>query len=126
MLSEKSFLAVSLTNFAPCQFLKRIITANETWVHHYKLEIKAQSMAWKHPTGLRNSKVNCQLVRLCLHFFGTWKVQVRFIQSYSPDLTFINFHMFSPMKEALRGRFSPNEELIGTVQNWLKMELKSL
>jgi hypothetical protein len=30
------------------------------------------------------------------------------------------------MKEALRGRrFSSNEEVIGTVQNWLKMQQKS-
>jgi hypothetical protein len=29
--------------------------------------------------------------------------------------------MFGPMKEALRGRFSSDEEVIGAVQNWLKM-----
>jgi hypothetical protein len=43
-------LVAPLTNFAPHQFLERIVTANETWVHHYKPEIKAQSMAWKRPT----------------------------------------------------------------------------
>jgi hypothetical protein len=33
--------------------------------------------------------------------------------------------MFGPTKEALRGRrFSPDEEVIGTVQNWLKTEPK--
>ena len=30
-------------------FLDRIITGDETWVHHYKLESKWQSMEWKHP-----------------------------------------------------------------------------
>jgi hypothetical protein len=27
--------------------LERIVTADETWVHHYEPESKAQSMAWK-------------------------------------------------------------------------------
>jgi hypothetical protein len=31
----------SLTNFAPHQFLARIVTADETWVHHYEPESKA-------------------------------------------------------------------------------------
>jgi hypothetical protein len=48
--SEKSFLVASLTNFARNQFLERIVTTDETWVHHYEPESKAQSMAWKHPT----------------------------------------------------------------------------
>ena len=30
-------------------FLDRIITDDKTWVHHYKLESKRQSMEWKHP-----------------------------------------------------------------------------
>jgi hypothetical protein len=30
--------------------LKRIIAADETWLHHYEPESKAQSMTWKHPT----------------------------------------------------------------------------
>jgi hypothetical protein len=34
--------------------------------------------------------------------------------------------MFGPMKDALRGRrFSPDEEVIGGVQNWLKTQLKN-
>jgi hypothetical protein len=36
----------------------------------------------------------------------------------SPHITPSDFHMFGPMKEALRGRrFSSNEKVIGTVQN---------
>jgi hypothetical protein len=34
----------SLTNFAPRQFLERIVTAVENLVHHYEPESKAQSM----------------------------------------------------------------------------------
>jgi hypothetical protein len=41
----------------------------------------------------------------------------------SPDLVPSDFHMFGSMKEALRGRrFSSDEDIIGAVQNWLKMQ----
>jgi hypothetical protein len=43
-------LVASLTNFGPRQFLEQIVTADETWVHQYEQESKAQSMSWKHPT----------------------------------------------------------------------------
>jgi hypothetical protein len=43
-------LVASLTSFAPHQFLQRIVTADETWMHHYDPKSKAQSMAWKRPT----------------------------------------------------------------------------
>jgi hypothetical protein len=33
---EKSFFVASLTSFAPRQFLERIVTADEIWVHHYE------------------------------------------------------------------------------------------
>jgi hypothetical protein len=44
------FLVAPLTSFAPRQFLERIITADETWMHRYEPESKAHSMAWKRPT----------------------------------------------------------------------------
>jgi histone-lysine N-methyltransferase SETMAR len=41
----------------------------------------------------------------------------------SPDLVPSDFHMFGPMKEAVRGnRFSSDEEVIGAVENWLKTQ----
>jgi hypothetical protein len=42
------------------QFLERIVTADETWLHHYEPESKAQSMAWKHPTSPVAKKFKCQ------------------------------------------------------------------
>jgi hypothetical protein len=34
--------------------------------------------------------------------------------------------MFGSMKEAVRGRFSSDEEVTGAVQNWLKTQPKKL
>jgi histone-lysine N-methyltransferase SETMAR len=43
----------------------------------------------------------------------------------SPDLAPSNFHVFGPIKEALRGRrLSSDEEVTGAVQNWLKTQPK--
>jgi hypothetical protein len=30
------------------EFLSRMVTGDETWVHHYEPESKRQSMEWKH------------------------------------------------------------------------------
>jgi hypothetical protein len=46
---EKSSLVASLTNFAWLQFLDRIFTADETWVHHCEPKSEALSMVWKRP-----------------------------------------------------------------------------
>jgi hypothetical protein len=58
--SEDKFFIASLTNFALHQFLEQIITTDETWVHHYKLGSKAQSMAWKCPTSPMAKKLKSQ------------------------------------------------------------------
>jgi hypothetical protein len=73
LLSEKSFLVASLTSIAPRQFLERIVTADETWVHHYEPVSIAQSMAWKHltsPVAKKFENSTISQLRLCLHFFG--------------------------------------------------------
>jgi len=52
-------------------------------------------------------------------------ILVHFIPK-GPDLAPSDFHMFGPIKEALRGiRFSSNEEVIGAVQNCLKTQPKN-
>ena len=33
----------------PANFLKRFVTMDETWVHHFTPEAKQQSKQWKHP-----------------------------------------------------------------------------
>ena len=38
-------------------FLKRIVTGDETWIHHYDPESKQQSMQWKHATLSESPKV---------------------------------------------------------------------
>jgi histone-lysine N-methyltransferase SETMAR len=42
------------------KFLSRIITGDETWVHHYEPKTKRQSMEWKHPGSPTKKKFNTQ------------------------------------------------------------------
>jgi hypothetical protein len=36
--------------------LSWIVTADETWVHHFELETKMQTMEWRHPQSLQKKK----------------------------------------------------------------------
>jgi hypothetical protein len=98
-------------------------------VHHYEPEskVKVQLGNVPHHPWLRNSKVNHQPVRLCLHFFGIWKVRILVhLTPKGPDLASSDFHMFGPVKEDLRGRrFLSDEDVIGAVQNWFKTQPKT-
>jgi hypothetical protein len=38
------------------EFLKTVITGDESWVYRYDPETKVQSSQWKHPTSLRPKK----------------------------------------------------------------------
>ena len=40
---------LSLFEEDPANFLKRFVTMDETWVHHFTAEAKQQSKQWKHP-----------------------------------------------------------------------------
>jgi hypothetical protein len=41
-------------------FLDRIITGDETWIHHYDPDSKRQSMEWKHPQSPTKKKFKSQ------------------------------------------------------------------
>jgi hypothetical protein len=80
-------LVASLTSFAPRQFLERIVTAYETWGHHYQPESKAQSMAWKRPTSPVAQKFKSQ-----------------------PSASKIMLTLFWDMEDAILVHFIPNCE----------------
>ena len=42
-------------------FLSRIVTGDESWVHHYSPETKRQSLEWKHPSSPVKKKFKSQL-----------------------------------------------------------------
>ena len=44
----------------PNDFLSRLVTMDETWLHHYDLETKQQSMEWRHSGSHRPKKFRVQ------------------------------------------------------------------
>jgi len=48
--AETSASLLSLFNEKPDNFTFRLVTVDETWLHHFDPENKAQSMAWKYVT----------------------------------------------------------------------------
>jgi hypothetical protein len=66
----------SLTNFAPRQFLERIVSADETWVPHYEPESKTRSVAWKRPTSPVAKKFRSQPSAGKITFIIFWDIEV--------------------------------------------------
>jgi len=50
--AETSASLLTLFNENPDNFISRFVTVDETWLHHFDPESKAQSMAWKHVTSV--------------------------------------------------------------------------
>lgn len=40
---------VALYNEDEARFISRLVTGDETWIHHWDPETKLESMQWKHP-----------------------------------------------------------------------------
>lgn len=172
-------------------FLNRIITGDETWVHHYEPETKRQSMQWKHTSSPSSKKFKSQpsAGKLLLTVFwdsqgpilehymekGVTVTSVNYSNmlrnelrpairskrrgrltqgvlllhdnarphtahltintirqlnwevlehpAYSPDLAPSDFHLFGPLKNALRGRrFAADDEVKEAVHDWLRSQ----
>jgi hypothetical protein len=56
------------------EFLKTVITGDESWVYRYDPETKVQLSPWKHPTSPRPKKAQQvrNNVRVILFFFDYW------------------------------------------------------
>jgi len=168
--------------------LERTVTGDKTWVHHYDLDSKRQSMEWRHPSSPEQKKFKRQpsakKVTLTLfwdthepilvHFQAhgqtvnstnycamlqnelkpaICKKRIRMLSKkvllhhdnahshtaaatvetvqqlgfkllqhspYSPDLAPSDYHIFSPLKEALRNcRFTFDDKVKKAVHIWL-------
>jgi hypothetical protein len=91
-------------------FLKRIITGDEIWIHHYKSESKCQSMEWKHHHHLpakKNFKMYPASGSLMLTFF--WDLQGLLLEHYQERGYTLNSARYGEMlcdkpKPAFRGK----------------------
>jgi hypothetical protein len=97
-------LVASLTNFAQCQFLERIVTADETWMHHCEPESKAQSMAWKRPTSpvAKKFKSESPAGKIMLTLF--WDMEGTILVHFTPKGETVNSQNYC---DVLRTKLKP-------------------
>jgi hypothetical protein len=78
---------VSLTSFAPRQYLERIVTADETLVHHYERESEAH---WKRPTSPLAKKFKSQpsAGKIMLTLF--WDIEGAIFVHFTPKSETVN------------------------------------
>ena len=168
-------------------FFQRLVTGDETWVHHYEPESKRQSMEWRHPASPKTKKFKTEKSAGKIMATVFWdvhgpllddflprgatvnseayiqtlkklKARIRRVRpnldmdrvlfqhdnarphtsartreiidsfgwstlphpSYSPDLAPSDFHLFGPLKQAMRGQhFGSDDEVKTAVKCWL-------
>ena len=77
--------------------LDRIITGDETWVHHYDPESKRQSMEWKHPQSPCKKKFKTQPSAGKLMLTVFWDSQGPVMEHYQERGKTINSARYSEM-----------------------------
>jgi hypothetical protein len=98
-------LVASLTSFAQRQFLERIVTADETWLHHYEPESKAQSVAWRRPTSPVDKKFESQpsVTKIMLTLF--WNMEGAILVHFTPKGETVNSQAYC---DVLRTKLKPS------------------
>jgi len=94
-------------------FLDRIITGDETWVHHYEPECKRQSMEWKHPQSPIRKKFKSQPSAGKLMRTDFWDSENPILEQYQETGSTINSARYSEMlidrlKPAIRSKPQDN------------------
>lgn len=85
-------------------FLQRIITGDETWVHHYEPESKRQSLQWKHPMSppMKKFKTQSSVGKVLLTVF--WDSQGVLLEHYSENGVTVTSSSYS---ELLQEKLKP-------------------
>jgi hypothetical protein len=90
------------------EFLKTVITGDETWVYRYDLEMKVQSSQWKHSSSPRPKKAQqaWSKVRVLLTVFFDYRGIV--YHCYAPEGQTINkeyyLEVIRHLRDAVRGK----------------------
>ncbi|XP_071093101.1 histone-lysine N-methyltransferase SETMAR-like [Haliotis cracherodii] len=123
-------------------FTERIVTGDETWIHHYDPETKEQNYYWRVHSDLldrlrtailakRRGKITKGVLlqhdnarvhtcRLAVAAVKRNRFKVLPHPPYSPDLAPSDYFLFPNLKKKLRGRhFRSDDELTTAVEGWL-------
>ncbi|GFU10221.1 histone-lysine N-methyltransferase SETMAR [Trichonephila clavipes] len=118
-------------------FMKRIVTGDETWCHHYEPETKRDNtptptqVHQEQKTGLLMEGVvllhddaRCPYVsRVKQMELDKFKWETLDHPPYSSDMSPCDFHVFGPLKKHLKGkRFNSDDVLKDTVKDWVSSQ----
>jgi histone-lysine N-methyltransferase SETMAR len=85
-------------------FLSRIVTGDETWVHHFEPESKRASLEWRHPYSPRTKKFKTQQSAGKIMATVFWDVSGPILVEFTPKGTTINSDRYIETLKKLKAR----------------------
>ncbi|UYV73909.1 hypothetical protein LAZ67_11001400 [Cordylochernes scorpioides] len=102
------------------QLFSRIVTGDESWVHHSTPETKRQNMVWKKPeeSAPKKAKVTISAGKVMAMENFKWKIFTH--PPHSPELAPSDFHLYPALKWHLGGKhFANDDEVQAEANHWL-------
>ncbi|UYV60450.1 hypothetical protein LAZ67_1001183 [Cordylochernes scorpioides] len=105
------------------QLFFRIVTGDESWVHHSTPETKRQSMLWKKPEESAPKKAKVTISAGKVMAMENFKWEIFTHPPYSPELAPNHFHLFPSIKWHLGGKHFANDDEVQAEENhWLRRQ----
>ncbi|UYV69306.1 hypothetical protein LAZ67_6003196 [Cordylochernes scorpioides] len=105
------------------QLFSRIVTGDESWVHHSTPETKRQSMVWKKPEESAPKKAKVTISSGKVMAMENFKWEIFTHPPYSPELAPSDFHLFPALKWHLGGKHFANDDEVQAEENhWLRRQ----
>ena len=86
------------------EFFGRLITGDESWIHHYEPESKRRSMQWRHPTSPKPKKFKSQKSAEKITATVFWDVQGFILVDFMPKGGTINSEAYIETLQKLKAR----------------------
>lgn len=99
---EASRELLDLFNSNPDDFMARLVTGDETWLHHWDPETKQESMQWKHAESPAPKKFKTQASAGKIMASVFWDCQGLLLIDYMPHKTTINAEYYAQLLKKLR------------------------
>ncbi|UYV76118.1 hypothetical protein LAZ67_13002624 [Cordylochernes scorpioides] len=105
------------------QLFSRIVTEDESWMHHSTPETKRQSMVWKKPEESAPKKAKVTISAGKVMAMENFKWEIFTHPPYSPELASSDFHLYLALKWHLRGKHFANDyEVQAETNHWLQRQ----
>ncbi|UYV60971.1 hypothetical protein LAZ67_1002950 [Cordylochernes scorpioides] len=105
------------------QLFSRIVTGDESWVHHSTPETKRQSMVWKKPKESAPKKAKVTIYAGKVMGMENFKWEIFTHPPHSPELAPSDFHLYPALKWHLGGKhFANDDEVQAEANHWLRRQ----